>query len=59
MRRVTSALQAVDGVRSVEVSLQEERATVSYDPARVQPAALAAAIRGAGYVPGDPAPVKN
>ena len=59
MRRVTSAIQAVDGVKSADVSLSEKRAVVTYDPARVQPAALVAAVREAGYEPGEPAPVKN
>ncbi len=58
-RRVTHALQAVEGVTKAEVSLAEKRAIVTYEPARVQPAALVAAIRDAGYDPGEPAPVKN
>ncbi len=57
MRRVTSAIQAVDGVKSVNVSLAEKRAVVTYDPARVKPAAFVAAIEGAGYGAGEPAPV--
>jgi Cu+-exporting ATPase len=57
--RVTRALEAVEGVRSAEVLLAEKRAVVTYDPARVQPAALAAAIRDTGYEPGDPAAVTN
>ncbi len=57
MRRVTSAIEAVDGVKSVNVSLAEKRAVVAYDPARVKPAALVAAIRGTGYEPGEPVPV--
>ncbi len=59
MRRVTSAIQAVDGVKQADVSLAEKRAVVTYDPARVQPAALVAAIKTAGYGAGDPAPVTN
>ncbi len=55
MRRVTAALKQVDGVSDAQVSLAEKRAVVVYDPARVQPAALAAAIRDAGYEPGEPA----
>jgi copper chaperone CopZ len=57
--RVTRALQAVEGVKAAEVLLAEKRAVVTYDPARVQPAALAAAIRETGYEPGDPAAVTN
>jgi copper chaperone CopZ len=57
-RRVTNALLGVDGVADAKVILAEKRAVVSYDPARVQPAALAAAVREAGYEPGEPAPVR-
>ncbi len=49
MRRVTSAIQAVDGVKDVNVSLAEKRAVVTYDAARVTPAALVAAVKDAGY----------
>ncbi len=59
MRRVTAALKGVAGVTDAVVSLAEKRAVVTYDPARVQPAALAAAIRDAGYEPGDAAPVRH
>jgi copper chaperone CopZ len=54
---VTRALEAVEGVKAAEVLLAEKRAVVSYDPAVVRPAALAAAIRETGYEPGDPAAV--
>ncbi len=57
MRRVTAALRAVDGVQDAQVSLAEKRAVVTYDPARVQPPALAAAVRDAGYEPGAPSPL--
>jgi copper chaperone CopZ len=53
-RRVTNALRAVEGVRTAEVILAEKRAVVTFEPARVQPAALAAAVRDAGYEPGEP-----
>jgi len=56
---VTSAIQAVSGVTSAQVLLAEKRAVVTYDPARVQPAAIAEAVRGAGYAPGVPVPVTN
>ncbi len=56
---MTAAIQGVDGVRSAQVLLAEKRAIVTYDPAKVQPAAIAAAIRGAGYQPGEPAAVTN
>ncbi len=54
VRRVTEALEAVSGVTGAEVLLAEKRAVVDYEPARVQPAALVAAIRDAGYEPGLP-----
>jgi copper chaperone CopZ len=54
VRRVTAALTAVDGVSDAQVSLAEKRAVVTYDPRRVQPAAMTAAIREAGYEPGEP-----
>jgi copper chaperone CopZ len=57
VRRVTAALKDVVGVTDAQVSLADKRAVVTYDPARVQPAALAAAIRAAGYEAGEPAPV--
>jgi copper chaperone len=59
VRRVTEALEAVSGVSAAEVLLAEKRAVVSYDPARVQPAALVDAIRASGYDPGAPAAITN
>lgn len=55
-RRVTAALTAIDGVVSAETLLAEKRAVVTYAPARVTPAAMVAAIRDAGYQPGEPVP---
>lgn len=46
---VSKALAAQDGVERVEVSLEAGEARVSYDPARVQPAALLARLEQAGY----------
>ncbi len=54
---MTAAIQGVEGVQDAKVILAEKRAVVSYDPARVQPAAIAAAVRDAGYEPGAPVPV--
>ena len=54
---MTSAIQGVSGVTEAKVVLAEKRAIVTYDPSRVQPAAIAAAVREAGYQPGDPTPV--
>ena len=51
VRHVTEALQAVDGVASVVVSLEGGRATVRWkEGAAVRPASLATAVQQAGYV---------
>jgi copper chaperone len=49
VRGVTGALSKVTGVKSVEVSLEKAGATVEFDPASVQPAAIVAAIEAAGF----------
>ena len=46
---VTRVLKAVPGVTEAAVTLQPGVATVTYDPARTQPAALRAAIEDAGF----------
>jgi copper chaperone len=46
---VTGAVGRVPGVQRVDVSLQNKAATVEYDPAAAQPAAIVAAIEGAGF----------
>ncbi len=46
---VTRTLKRVDGVSDATVSYANERATVAYDPARVQPDALIHAVESAGY----------
>jgi mercuric ion binding protein len=46
---VRTAMSRVDGVRSVEVDFASKRATVSYDPARATPEAIALASTNAGY----------
>ncbi len=47
--RVERALAALPGVASASVNLATERAHVEYDPARADPAAMAAAVAAAGY----------
>ena len=47
--RVESALERVPGVKEAAVDLAHGTATVDYDPAEVAPAALADAVRAAGY----------
>lgn len=49
VKNVTGVLQALSGVRHVEVSLEEGDATVSFDPALVGEEALRAAIEDAGF----------
>ena len=49
--RVERALLGVPGVTEAAVNLATERAQGRYDERRVQPAALAEAIRAAGYTP--------
>lgn len=43
------ALLEVRGVVEAEVSYEDKRADVRYEPSVVQPAALVAAIDGAGF----------
>jgi Cu+-exporting ATPase len=47
--KVERALEDVPGVGAAAVNLATERATVEWDPARVDPAALASAVAAAGY----------
>ncbi|HEV2129264.1 MAG TPA: heavy metal-associated domain-containing protein, partial [Thermomicrobiales bacterium] len=49
VRRVEKALEKVEGVSNASVNLATERARVAYDPARVDLAALTAAVQKAGY----------
>jgi copper ion binding protein len=53
---VGGALKRLTGVTAVDVSLEHKRVLVSYDAARVTPAAMVDAIRQAGYQPGTPSP---
>ncbi len=48
---VENALRAVPGVTEASVNLAAERAAIHFDPTRVEPTALVAAIRDAGYAP--------
>ena len=49
VKSVTGILQAVDGVASAEVSLENKSATVSFDPAKTSAAALVEAVEEGGY----------
>ncbi|WP_067618100.1 heavy-metal-associated domain-containing protein [Alicyclobacillus acidiphilus] len=46
---VTKALKGVDGVETVEVSLEANQATVTYDEAKASEDTLKEAIEDAGY----------
>ena len=46
---VTRVLKAVPGVTNAAVTLRSGAAAITFDPARTGTAALAAAIRDAGY----------
>ena len=46
---VKNVLQKPPGVTGVEVSLEKNRATVTYDPAQANTAQLKAAVEDAGY----------
>jgi Cu+-exporting ATPase len=49
VNRVERFLSKADGVASAAVNLATERATVIYDPRRIDPAGLARAVEAAGY----------
>jgi copper chaperone len=49
VKSVTRAISQVPGVRSVEVSLEKNDATVEHDVAATAPAAIIAAIEAAGF----------
>ena len=49
VKSVTRAVTPLPGVRSVEVSLEQNAATVEYDRAATGPAAIVAAIEAAGF----------
>jgi copper chaperone len=49
VKSVTSVLQKIPGVGSVEVSLEQNRATITYDPKQAAPAQFKKAVEGAGF----------
>ncbi len=49
VRAVTTALQSVEGVRSVQVDLGAGRATVDYDEGKTDPKQLVGAVMDEGY----------
>jgi len=56
--RIKKTLASMNGVGAVEVSLGERRARVRFDPSRLSPDRLAAAINDLGYHAGTPVEVK-
>jgi len=57
---VKMAAGTVDGVTSVDVSLEDNQARVAYDPARTTPRAIAEAItKGTGFTAEPVAAVRN
>jgi len=57
---VKMAAGKVDGVTSVDVSLEDNQARVAYDPARTTPRAIAEAItRGTGFTAEPEPAVRN
>ena len=49
VRHVTQALKGVKGVSSVSVNLNDQKATLEYDPELATVERMAAAVSGAGY----------
>ncbi len=47
--KVKKALEAVDGVISADISHEEDKATIEYDPAKTGPEALKAVVVETGY----------
>lgn len=52
--RVRSTLAAIDGVGDADVSLEQKRVVIHFDPHRTSADALASAISGAGFTAGTP-----
>lgn len=48
-QRVENGLKALDGVKTVRVSLDKKQAEITYIPARTKPETLKEAIRDMGY----------
>ncbi|MGV3721001.1 MAG: heavy-metal-associated domain-containing protein [Actinomycetota bacterium] len=46
---IATTLRGAPGVREAEVTFETRRASISYDPARTSPDALAEVIREEGY----------
>ena len=49
VKSVTDVLQKIPGVSSVEVSLEQKRATLIYNPSQARPEQFRTAIEDAGF----------
>lgn len=49
VKSVKKVLEPIAGVQGVEVSLEDARATIRYEPGQAVPEQFKAAIRDAGY----------
>ena len=49
VKSVTSVLQKISGVSKVEVTLEQNQANITYDPAQAKLAQFKAAIEDAGF----------
>jgi copper chaperone len=49
VKSVTNVLQQIKGVSSVDVSLEQNRANITFDPLLAQPAQFKSAIEDAGF----------
>ena len=49
VKSVTRAVSQLPGVQKVDVSLEKKAATIEYDGAATNPAAIVAAIEAAGF----------
>jgi copper chaperone CopZ len=51
--RIARAFSQIDGVVSAALDLKTKRATIVFDPARIDPRELTAVLTDAGYPPQD------
>lgn len=55
--RIKKTLAAIDGVSGIDVSVADKRAVTFYDPSKLAPTRLTAAIDGLGFKAGAPTEV--
>lgn len=56
---VKKSIKSVDGVKEVEVNLENRNAVVTFYPALVKPEVIQAAVNKGGFAAGKPQPVKQ